>query len=72
MHYSKYNANRTQFLDAAIQIKVLHPALLGSDKIVPVLDGALILAFKVFSVAAIIVRKQIYAGKYVTKLISIF
>ena len=67
---SKYNANRTKLLDEAIHIKVLHAALLGADKMVPVLDEALISASKVFLFTAIIVRNQIYAGKYVAKLIS--
>ena len=66
------NAKCTKILDAVIPIKVLQTSLLGADKIVPVLDGALVSAFKVFSVITIIVRNQIYAGKYVTKLISKF
>ena len=52
-------------MDAAIPIKVLHPALLGADKMVPILDG-------VFSVTTTIVINQIYTGKYVAKLISSF
>ena len=46
-----------------IHIKVLHASLLGADKMVPVLDGAIISESKVFSVTAIIVRNQNYAGK---------
>ena len=59
-------------MDAAIQIKVLHAALLGADKMVSLLDEALVSASKVFSVTAIIIRNQIFAGKYVAKLISSF
>ena len=59
-------------MDAAIQIKVLHAALLGADKMVPVLDGAILSASKVFSVTPIIVKNQIYESKYVTKIISSF
>ena len=70
MYLSKYNANGRKLLDTAIQVKVLHAALLGADKMVPVLDEALISASKAFSVTAIIVRNQIFAGKYVAKLIS--
>ena len=72
MYYSKYNAKCTKILDAVIPIKILQTALLGADKKMPVLDGALISASKVFPVTTIIVRNQIYAGKYVTKLISRF
>ena len=64
MYFSKSIANGTKLLDAAIQIKVLHSALLGADKMVPVLDEALISASKVFSVTAVIVRNQIYASNF--------
>ena len=58
-------------MDAAIQIKVLLAALLDADKMVPVLDAALISASKVFYVPAIIVRNKIYAGIYVTKQLQV-
>ena len=54
MYFSKSIANGTKLLDAAIQIKVLPPALLDAEKMVPVLDAALISASKVFYVPAII------------------
>ena len=71
MYLSKSIANGTKLLDAAIQIKVLLPALLDADKMVPVLDAALISASKVFYIPAIIVRNQIYAGIYVTKQLQV-
>ena len=37
-----------KLLVAAIQLKVLHAALLAAEKMVPVLDGALISTSKVF------------------------
>ena len=67
MYLSKSIANATKSLDVAIQIKVLLATLFDADKMVPVLDAALISASKVFYVPAIIVRNQIYAGIYVTK-----
>ena len=54
-------------MDAAKQVKVLLPALLDANKMVPVLDAALNSASKVIYVPAIMVRNQIYAGIYVTK-----
>ena len=71
MYLSKSIANGTQLLHAAILIKVLLAALLDADKMVPVLDAALISASKVFYVPAIILRKQIYVGIYVTKQLQV-
>ena len=54
-------------MEAATQIKALHAKLMGADRMVPLLDKALISSSKVFYNPAIIVRNQIYAGIYVTK-----
>ena len=58
-------------MNLAIQLKVCPAALLDGDKMVPVLDAALISASKVIFVPAFIVRNQIYAGIYVTKQLKV-
>ena len=67
MHLSKSLANGTKLSDADLHKNVLLAAMLDADKIVPLLDEALISASKVFYVPAIIIRNQIYASIYVTE-----
>ena len=69
MYLSKSIANYTKLLDAAIHIKILLATLFDVDKMVPVLDAALISASKVIYFPAINVRNQIYEG--VTKRLQV-